>query len=369
MNAQADLSANSYINLTPGDPAPNPGYALDVVAGCHIVLCFYATSADAPGAFAIERVWANRKYFDDRCISFFGLSLDSRGAEGRMREPTPGIRFVLDSDWTMSRLYGSIPKDARHGTGPIKARRFWIVLDPQMRVLHVVPFVADGSDAATLFRLLDQLRPTVSVDASIHPPILFLPNIFEIDLCRHLISLYETHGGEESGVWDVVGGNAVPILNPARKRRRDHVIGDDPELIRQLQARIARRIFPEIQKAYSFKVTHIERFMISCYSSDEQGHFSAHRDNTTAATAHRRFAVSVNLNSEFEGGEISFPEYGSRRYKPPPGGAVIFSCALLHAVSQVTSGRRYAFLPFLYDEESAKPSCPMPNPVHPRHAS
>jgi len=138
-------------------------------------------------------------------------------------------------------------------------------------------------------------------------------------------------------------------LDHARKRRRDYLIKDDPELIRQLQMRISRRIFPEIQKAYSFKVAHIERYMISCYSADELGHFCAHRDNTTAATAHRRFAVSINLNSEFEGGEISFPEYGLRAYKPPPGGAVVFSCALLHAVSQVAIGRRYAFLPFLYE--------------------
>ena len=51
---------------------------------------------------------------------------------------------------------------------------------------------------------------------------------------------------------------------------------------------------------------------------------------------------------------MSFPEYGPRSFKPPPGGAVVFPCALLHAVSPVTRGRRYAFLPFLYDEEAAK---------------
>jgi hypothetical protein len=33
---------------------------------------------------------------------------------------------------------------------------------------------------------------------------------------------------------------------------------------------------------------------------------------------------------------------------------VVFSCPLLHAVSKVTKGRRFAFLPFLYDEEAAK---------------
>ncbi len=64
--------------------------------------------------------------------------------------------------------------------------------------------------------------------------------------------------------------------------------------------------------------------------------------------------MSINLNGDFDGGEVSFPEYGTRSYKAPPGGAVVFSTPLLHAVSKVTRGRRYAFLPFLYDEAAAK---------------
>jgi predicted 2-oxoglutarate/Fe(II)-dependent dioxygenase YbiX len=93
---------------------------------------------------------------------------------------------------------------------------------------------------------------------------------------------------------------------------------------------------------------------VSCYAAEEGGHFRAHRDNTTKGTAHRRFAVSLILNDEFEGGEVSFPEYGPRGYKPPAGGAVVFSCSLLHSVSKITGGRRYAFLPFIYDDEAAK---------------
>src|SRR5829696_8491629 len=98
----------------------------------------------------------------------------------------------------------------------------------------------------------------------------------------------------------------------------------------------------------------MERYIVSCYAAEDGGHFRPHRDNTTKGTAHRRFAVSINLNEDFEGGEVSFPEYGPRSYKAPPGGAVVFSCPLLHAVSKVTRGRRYAFLPFLYDEAGAK---------------
>ena len=32
----------------------------------------------------------------------------------------------------------------------------------------------------------------------------------------------------------------------------------------------------------------------------------------------------------------------------------MFSCSLLHQVSPVTAGRRYAFLPFLYDDAAAR---------------
>jgi predicted 2-oxoglutarate/Fe(II)-dependent dioxygenase YbiX len=87
----------------------------------------------------------------------------------------------------------------------------------------------------------------------------------------------------------------------------------------------------------------------------EGGFFRAHRDNTTKGTAHRRFAVTINLNTgEYEGGVLRFPEFGRQTYEAPAGGAIVFSCSLLHEAKPVTRGVRYAFLPFLYDEAGAK---------------
>jgi len=150
-----------------------------------------------------------------------------------------------------------------------------------------------------------------------------------------------------------VDGRTVAIHDHGHKRRKDFLI-EDEALIKQTQARILRRIVPEILKVHQFRITRMERYIVSCYAADDGGHFGARRDNTTKGTAHRRFAVSINLNDDFDGGEISFPEYGPRSFKPPPGGAVVFSCSLLHAASKVTRGRRYAFLPFLYDDAAAK---------------
>jgi predicted 2-oxoglutarate/Fe(II)-dependent dioxygenase YbiX len=150
-----------------------------------------------------------------------------------------------------------------------------------------------------------------------------------------------------------VGGKTVSVRDPRHKRRKDYTV-ENEALIRQLQQRIMRRVNPEIEKVHFFKPTRMERYIVSCYAAEDGGHFRAHRDNTTRGTAHRRFAVSINLNGDFDGGEVSFPEYGSRSYKASPGGAVVFSTPLLHAVSKVTRGRRYAFLPFLYDDAAAK---------------
>jgi predicted 2-oxoglutarate/Fe(II)-dependent dioxygenase YbiX len=98
----------------------------------------------------------------------------------------------------------------------------------------------------------------------------------------------------------------------------------------------------------------MERYVVACYAAEDGGHFRAHRDTTTKGTAHRRFAVSINLNSDYDGGTIAFPEYSSNQFKPPVGGALVFSCSLLHEVERVTRGERYAFLPFLYDEAAAE---------------
>src|SRR5262245_348104 len=151
-----------------------------------------------------------------------------------------------------------------------------------------------------------------------------------------------------------VDGKTVEVRDHGHKRRSDYDITDQA-VIRAAQARLHRRLVPEIKKAFQFDATRIERHVVACYDATSGGHFRAHRDNTTRGTAHRRFAVTINLNSEeYEGGDLCFPEFGPRTYRAPTGGAVVFSCSLLHEARPVTKGKRYAFLPFLYDDAAAK---------------
>jgi predicted 2-oxoglutarate/Fe(II)-dependent dioxygenase YbiX/peroxiredoxin len=357
---EADPQPPRYVLLTKGDPAPwfkqrsttNPRYAFDTAAGRYIVLCFFATAADAAGRAAIAAAHARRDLFDDVRACFFGVTVDPAD-EGRVREAIPGLRYFLDFDGNVSRRYGALPLDA--GTpSPAAARRFWMLLDPTLRVIAVVPFAPGGGERAAFFAMLDKLPPPESFRGiAVQAPVLILPDVFEPEFCAKLIGLYAAHGGEESGFMREVDGKTVKMHDADHKKRKDYVI-EDPAVIAETQQRIRRRIVPEILKAHQFQVTRMERYIVACYAAEDGGHFRAHRDNTTKGTAHRRFAVTINLNDAFEGGELSFPEYGPKSFKPPVGGAVVFSCSLLHAASEVTRGTRYAFLPFLYDDAAAK---------------
>jgi predicted 2-oxoglutarate/Fe(II)-dependent dioxygenase YbiX/peroxiredoxin len=340
-----------------GDQAPlfiqaatnNPRFELSLAAGRYIVLCFFGSSTDPGAAALLSVLTSHRRLFDDSNIAFFGVSIDPAD-EARVTQDLPGVRHFWDFDLSVSRLYGSVPEEA--AARPVAFRRQWIVLDPTLRVIGRSGPEGEGAEALAAF--LRGLPPAARFSGvELQAPILYLHSVFEPELCRRLIDFHASRPSESSGVMREQDGVTVGVDHEQFKRRLDCTI-EDPELIAVIQNRILRRIAPEILKVHQFHATRMERYLVGCYDSEGGGHFRPHRDNTTRGTAHRRFAVTVNLNDDFEGGELSFPEYGPRSFKPPVGAAVVFSCSLLHAVSPMVRGRRYAFLPFLYDEAAAR---------------
>ncbi|MDQ4088104.1 MAG: 2OG-Fe(II) oxygenase [Pseudomonadota bacterium] len=334
--------------LSWGDYAPwfsaaalsgSPTYKFDTVAGRHVLMLLYGSTRHAPCLEALQVVAANRALFDDVNACFFGVTADPEDVNsGRIAQQLPGIRFFLDFDREVSTLYGALAET--------EYRPHWLVLDPTLRVIGAFP-LDRGEEAVAL------LRSAIARHPQAFAPVLVVPNVLEPDLCRHLIKLYEENGGEESGFMREVDGKTVRVLDPNFKQRRDYLI-EDAELRQGIVARMRRRLNPALERAFQFRATRIERYLVACYEAGA-GHFRPHRDNTTKGTAHRRFAVTINLNAEeYEGGDLRFPEYGQRTYRAPTGGAVLFSCGLLHEATPVTKGRRFAFLPFLYDEEAAR---------------
>jgi hypothetical protein len=152
---------------------------------------------------------------------------------------------------------------------------------------------------------------------------------------------------------EIVGNYRIPVYEHDRQDRVDQIIKDE-ETLAFLDERIWGRVTPMIQKAFAFEVTRREDLHIARYVGDRGGYKMGHRDNTSAATAYRRFALSMSLNDEFEGGEIVFKEFSPRGYRPPAGTAMIFSSSLLHEVQETTKGTRYNLISHLYNEDSLK---------------
>jgi predicted 2-oxoglutarate/Fe(II)-dependent dioxygenase YbiX len=145
----------------------------------------------------------------------------------------------------------------------------------------------------------------------------------------------------------------APFLIIASKRRTDMVI-NDTTIRDMMRTRIVRRLIPAIERFFQYKPTRMDRYLVSCYDAEIGGHFTRHRDNVNAGARHRRFAVSINLNMDYEGCDLIFPEFGRRTYRAPHGGAIVFSTGALHEVTPISRGKRYAFIPFLYGEEDAR---------------
>ncbi|MCA8886398.1 MAG: 2OG-Fe(II) oxygenase [Hyphomonadaceae bacterium] len=227
----------------------------------------------------------------------------------------------------------------------------WLLFDPMLRLLATWPL----RDAEAAIRALESASSPDRSSGAIQAPVLTIPNVFEPAFCKRLIAYYRAKGGSPSGVTQQdASGRTYVALDNAFKRRSDCLV-EDAQLRDAAMHRIYWRLAPMIERAFVWRPTRMERYLVARYDANDGGFFKPHRDNTTNGTAHRRFAVTINLNAaEYEGGDLRFPEFGSQTYRAPTGGAVVFACALLHEATPVTKGERFAFLPFLYDDAAAK---------------
>lgn len=225
-----------------------------------------------------------------------------------------------------------------------------VVLDPNLRVAGIVTGDGLATQAKDLLDSLCHREPAVQVTAQ--APVLLVPGALDAAHRARLIAVWEQDGAVDTGVEQSAAGGRSEALDPAFKQRRDHTVRD-PELLRGLSSAVGRTVLPEVQKAFAFRATRFEGFKIACYDATSGGFFRAHRDNLTPSTAHRVFALTLNLNDDYDGGQLRFPEYGNQLYRPDAGAALVFSCSQLHEVLDVTRGRRFVLLSFLYGDPPA----------------
>ncbi|MDR3467735.1 MAG: 2OG-Fe(II) oxygenase [Xanthobacteraceae bacterium] len=344
-------SAPSDTRLILGDPVPwfssqlvtGGGFDLHVSAGRWVVLAFLGDPADPRVSVELNALLSHADLFkEDHIIVGCVCTRPPDNIEDLARITSNALFFIADYDGAISGRYGAAGQPRT------------VVLDSMLRAIADVAWDAPQGHAATIGSILRSL-PSVDDSAGVPmvPPALLLPRAFGFDLCDFLVQFYEQQGGKESGFQFDVAGKTTTLLEWRLKRRSDvPVIA--PEVYDLVRGHVARRLAPAIERFFQFKVTRIDRCIVACYDSAVGAHFHRHRDNVNAGAQHRRFALSINLNKDFEGGDLVFPEFGSKRYRIPEGGAMVFSCGALHEVTPVTRGRRYAFLAFLYGEEDVR---------------
>jgi len=220
-----------------------------------------------------------------------------------------------------------------------------IVLDPNQRVAATFDSRALLAAAESIGSVADGVRSNAGatqVIGTAMAPVLVLPRVFEPDFCSQVIRLWQKGDHQDSGVSSRYGNVGVLEL----KRTEDYMVVE-PMMQKAISDRLAWRIGPELIKVFAFdREFSFDAHVVLSYSAEGKHFFGAHRDNGAPTTADRAFAVSLNLNDDYEGGELVFPEYAGVKVSPPAGAAAVFSCSVLHRALPVTRSRSFVLTTF-----------------------
>ena len=334
-----------------GDPVPwfsaplvtGGSFDLHVSAGRWVVLSFLGSPAN-PRAMAelAELASASASLSEDHAIIGCIFTAQPDDIASLAAISNSKLFCLADYDGAITRAFGAqeMPRT--------------VVLDPMLRAVADIAWDIPQGHAQTVRNVLGGL-PAVDDSAGVpmFAPALMVPRVFSFEICDFLVQFYDQQGGVDSGFQFDVAGKTTTLSNWKLKRRSDVAVAA-PEVRELVRGQIVRRLVPAIEQFFQFRATRMDRCIIACYDSEVGGHFHRHRDNVNVGAQHRRFAVSINLNNNFEGCDLMFPEFGRKAYRPSEGGALVFSCGALHQVTPVTKGQRYAFLAFLYGEEDVK---------------
>jgi hypothetical protein len=323
----------------------NPNFSFGTLAGRYIVLTFVAGCQHPSEQHLLTGLQSLPDYrFDDTESVLFIVSGDPEDAQlDRFPIGSRGVYGCYDANGTIADLFGVPYRIGR----PIS-----YLLSPRMQVFGIV---LAGGPQQQINTIRDALRQQVPVEgfgeAFGSAPVLIIPHVFEPSLCRELIDWYKRTGAEQNVPTDEEDGRTIGKFDSEREVRRAKFLRD-PLLAATIRDCFNQRVFPQIRRAYQFESRHLERYLVACYDTGEGAPAALERDTTISGAVHGRFAAILDLNSEeYDGGEVSFPEFGTRKFRSPSGSALIFSCSLLHQALPVRRGTRYAFLPLIYDED------------------
>ncbi len=329
-------------------------------------MMFYDRACGFPGLILVETEPSSRLNAEVAALATAAPQLSAVDAEinvisqrpaeegARLADELGGDAAVLsDPAGRISAAFADASFPAAAASPPL----FAIVYNENQRVAGVLSANAGPIVPRALDLLESPDEPPVEIVSQ--APVLVIPDLLAHDDCAALIDHWRS-GHSEGGVSAYRDGKAYEAKVLAQKKRRDRLV-DDRALRARVMGRVAKRLTSEMFKAFAYQNFILEPPIVGCYDAARQDYFRRHRDNLSPQTASRRFAMSLNLNDGYDGGTLTFPEYGPQEYRPPAGAGVVFSCAHIHEAKPVTRGERFVLLTFLHDPDRAPHPWSMPS--------
>jgi len=346
MTAMQPPSLLSFGQRGPNFGLPNVEGGLerfyDRFVGNLMVLVFYPSQGHPESMPLLRNLAERRDELSSAGAAVVAVSRDSIAANAALRS-AQGISFPLYSD----------PEGVvMQAYGVLGASITAYLMDRNQRVLAIFQDTDDLPDQVLTHLRAEGFAPAPARAIALQAPVLLVPNVFDPLLCARAIEAWGGHNAEGAVSIPERAYAKTAAVKPSGaiyhdlKRRLDHVADDtlNPILMKTAMSRLK----PELFKAFHFRIGRLERFCIGAYAAERGDFFRPHRDNITEKTKDRCFAASIALNDGYEGGGVKFAEFSEDVYDPPAGGALVFSCSLLHEAMPVTRGTRFAAFTFFY---------------------
>ncbi|MEM7223043.1 MAG: 2OG-Fe(II) oxygenase [Pseudomonadota bacterium] len=350
-------------------PWPSPRFQLDL--GDHMPNIFgpdqhggrFSIVSSKPGPFAIlsippaetERAAPALRAFDEavqglgaaKPNAVVAMAGAAEVVHGQARALALRTAVLADTRGQLAEPFRAL-RDGQPARESGRAGIIAVVTDPDQIIRAVVEYESpDGFRAGLLAALTQCEGPGQRAEAHGFAPVLRIPRLLDAVQCQALIAAWE--GSHTPGTVGLTGSYGEVVDQKAENRIcYDHALREGA-LKAALLSTIAPRIRAAANRAFQFDIQCYGGLMVVGYPASEGGFFGAHRDNTNPAHMHRRFALTVNLNTgAYEGGGIWFPEYADQVYDPPAGDGLVFSCSVLHEARVVTRGTRFILSAFMW---------------------
>ena len=239
-------------------------------------------------------------------------------------------------------LYGKLEENLHIPNYFINKNKFPNILEKDKNLLYILDANRRIKDLKKFNNIQEIINFKIEKNnLSINVPYLMIENVLDNKLLKRVLEYYNDSNRQE-------------VHNLCNKNRLH--VHPDIELEKMIDNKLSRSLFPEIKKIFYFDVEYRELYKICSYNSETNGRFAAHRD-TPYPYQHRKFALSLILNDDYEGGKLMLPEYNIS-LKPKANTAIVFPGICTHQVNPITSGSRKTIITFFCTE---KPDDPQAN--------